>query len=501
LYYICSKFRNMTFQEYRRYDAIGLAELIKKHQVTSTELLQLAIARAEEVNPSINAIIHKIYDQAATAAQQADPDSPFAGVPYLLKDLGQDMEGVPKRTGSKGYQNYVSPHDSYTVTKIRAAGLVIFGKTNAPEFGLTPYTEPRLFGPTRNPWNTAYTSGGSSGGSSAAVAAGIVPMASANDGGGSIRIPASCCGLFGMKPSRGLVALGPDYGEMWSGAVTEGCVSRTVRDSAAYLDAVIGNAPGSPYVIQQPARPFLQEVVQSPGRLKIGFSATHTMGQSVDPACIYAMQNTIAALRDEGHLVEEVALPYQREDLTSAFLVMVAAEAHGEVYRLSRFLGRKVRSSDIEPNSYALYLLGQAFSAGEYAIAKQRWNQISQRCATFHAQYDVLLTPTLAAPPLAVGQLHSAAEERLVRFINNLGLGSLVKSQIGPLADKIYGWMPWTAFANITGQPSMSLPAHYTDNNLPIGVMLTAAIGRDDLLFRLAGQLEEAMPWRRLEQD
>jgi amidase len=489
----------MTFQEYASYDALGLAELIKRRQVTPSELLQIAIHRAEEVNPTINAIIHNIYEAATLAAQQVSPDTPFAGVPYLLKDLGQDMKSEPKRTGSKGYQNYVSPHDSYTMTKIRSAGLVVFGKTNAPEFGLTPYTEPELFGPTRNPWNPDHTSGGSSGGSSAAVAAGIVPMASANDGGGSIRIPASCCGLFGLKPSRGLVSLGPDYGEMWSGAVSEGCVSRTVRDTAVYLDAVVGNAPGAPYVIQQPARPFLQEVVQSPGRLKIGYSATHTLGQPVDPACIYAMQNTIAALRDEGHLVEEVALPYQREDLTGAFLVMVAAEAHGEVYRLSQFLGRKVRTSDIEANSYALYLLGKAFSAGEYAIAKQRWNQISQRCAALHAQYDVLLTPTLAAPPLRVGQLQSPpAEARLIKAINSLGLGSLVKTQVEPLADKIYNWMPWTAFANITGQPSMNIPAHYTDNNLPIGVMLTAAIGRDDLLFRLAGQLEEAMPWRKV---
>jgi amidase len=492
----------MTFQEYRRFDALGLAELIKTQQVTPSELLQLAIDRAEAVNPTINAIVHNMHDQARQAAQQVPADAPFAGVPYLLKDLGQDVQGVPKRTGSKGYQNYVSPHDSYTVKQIRKAGLLIFGKTNTPEFGLTPYTEPKLFGPSRNPWNKAHTPGGSSGGSAAAVAAGIVPMASANDGGGSIRIPASCCGLFGLKPSRGLVSLAPDYGEMWGGAVSEGCVSQTVRDSAAYLDAVLGNAPGVPYVIQAPKRPFLQEVVQSPGRLKVGFSTAHTMGQSVDPACVQAVQHTLRALRDEGHTVEEVALPYQREDLTEAFLVMVAAEVHGELHRLGRYLGRKVRPSDVESNTFALHLLGKAFSAGDYAVAKQRWNQISQRCAALHEQYDVLLTPTLAAPPLKVGQLDSpAAEERLVNFINALGLGSLVKTQVGPLADKIYNWMPWTAFANITGQPSMSIPAHYTDQNLPIGVMFTAAIGRDDLLFRLAGQLEEAMPWKRLEAE
>lgn len=487
----------LSFNEYRRYDALGLAELVRKGEVTPEELLDIAIRRAEEVNPALNAIVHKLYDHGKEAARTAPRDAPFAGVPFLVKDLGMEVAGTPMNTGSKGYDGYVSKVDSFAVKKMKAAGLVIFGKTNTSEFGITPFVEPERFGPARNPWNTAHSTGGSSGGSGAAVAAGIVPLATGNDGGGSIRIPASCCGLFGLKPSRGRVSWAPITGEMWNGAAVENCLSRSVRDSAAYLDAIQGAAPGDPYQIAPPKRPYLEEVSTPPGRLRIGYTAAHTLGMSVDTACVAALHRTVEVLRSEGHMVEECALPYQREDLTEVFLVIVAAELAAELEVMSRHLGRKVRPSDVEAQTYAFNLLGRSYNAAEFAYARQRWAEITHRIAGFYEQYDLLLTPTLGLRPIRVGSLKtSASEQALMAVVNTLGLGKAIRSTINQLADKIYHYMPWTAFANITGQPSMSVPAGWTEEeNLPIGVMFTGRFGEEDVLYRLAGQLEKAMPW------
>lgn len=488
----------MTFEEYRSYDALGLADLVKKGEIKPEELIEIAIRRTEALNPVLNAVIHKIYEEARTASKTIRRETPFAGVPFLIKDLGIEVKGTPMRSGCRGYLNYVSAADSFVVQKMRQAGLVIFGKTNTPEFGLTPFTEPALFGPSRNPWDTQRTTGGSSGGSAAAVASGIVPLATANDGGGSIRIPASCCGLFGLKPSRGRTSWGKMFGEMWNGAAVEGCVSRSVRDSAAYLDAVMGAAPGDPYDIQRPSRPYLQEIGAAPGKLRIGYTSAHTMQLSVDPACVKALAHAVELLRSEGHVVEEVELPYKKEDLTKAFLVVVAGEIAGELKVLGDFLGRTVRPGDVEPNTYALHLLGKSFNAGDYTYAKRKWNEICRRMAGFHEHYDLLLTPTLGQRPFTIGALQNTpGEARLISVINSLGLGSAVKNQIDPLAEKIYNWMPWTAFANMTGQPSMSVPLYWTteDDHLPVGVMFTARLGEEDLLFRLAGQLEKAAPW------
>lgn len=488
----------MNFEEYRRHDALGLAELVKKGEIKAEELLETAIRRTEEVNPALNVVIHKIYEEARATAKKVSRSGIFTGVPFLVKDLGMEIKGVPMRNGCRGYNNYVSPQDSFAVGKMREAGLVIFGKTNTPEFGLTPFTEPALFGPSRNPWNTGRTTAGSSGGSAAAVAAGIVPLATANDGGGSIRMPASACGIFGLKPSRGRISWAPLFGEMWNGAAVEGCVSRSVRDSAAYLDAVSGAAPGDPYILERPHRPYIQEAGTAPGKLRIGFTTAHTLGLSVDEACEEAVQRTVEILKYEGHTVEEVDLPYKKEDLTKAFLVVVAGELAGELQVLSDFLGRKVRpGADVEPNTYALHLLGKSFTAADYAYAQHKWNEICHRMAGFHEKYDLLLTPTLAQRPFKIGALQNTpAESRLISIVNTLGLGIAVRSQIDQMVEKIYNWMPWTAFANITGQPSMSVPLHWTmEEGLPVGVMFTARLGEEDMLFRLAGQLEKAAPW------
>ncbi|MCS6929952.1 MAG: amidase [Saprospiraceae bacterium] len=487
----------MTFEEYRQYDALGLAALVRRGEVSPVELIDIAAARIAEVNPRLNAVIHLRVEEARNEAQQVNRDALFAGVPFLVKDLGMEVEGMPMCLGSRAYKSYRSTRDSEVIKRAKRAGLLILGKTNTPEFGLTPFTEPRAFGPTRNPWNEQYSPGGSSGGSAAAVAAGIAPIATANDGGGSIRIPASCCGLFGLKPTRGRVSWAPLLGEMWSGAAIEHCVSRTVRDSAAYLDVIQGAVPGDPYVIEPPARPYLQEVETPPGRLRIGYSLEHTMGFSIDKACEEAVLRVVDILRAEGHEVAEVPLPYLREDLANAFLAVVAGELGGDIYTLQQFLGRPVRPSDVEPSTYALYLLSQSFSAIEYVYAKRQWSIISQRIAGFYEKYDLLLTPTLARRPVPIGSLQpQGAEERLMRVVNTLRLGTAVKASIQKLADKIYDYMPWTPFANITGQPSMSIPALRTpEENLPIGVMFTARWGEEHVLFRLAGQLEKAIQW------
>ncbi|MFN7118754.1 MAG: amidase [Saprospiraceae bacterium] len=486
----------MTFAEYRRYDALGLAELVKKGDITAAELAEIAIQRAEAVNPQINAISYKLYDVARSMAKVVDTEAPFVGVPFLIKELGVHVQGTPQRRGSKGYEKYVSDKDSFLTQQLRSAGFTFVGKSNTPEFGLTPYTEPKAYGSTGNAWNPKYTAGGSSGGSAAGVAAGIVPIATASDGGGSIRIPASCNGLFGLKSSRGRISLGSQAGEWWSGAVVEGCVSRSVRDSAAFLDAVMGNAPGDLYLTPLPERPYLEEVEREPRRLKIGFSTKHTLGQSIDPECIKALENAAKLLENLGHIVEEVSLPYQKEDLTEVFLMMVVGECAADLEQMSQYLGRKVRLTDVETTTYALGLLGNAFSAKDFALRKRQWNDLARRTGAFHENYDLLLTPTVSMPPFEIGTLQPAASEiSALNLINTLGLSSALKLMINPLAEKTFAYIPHTPIANMTGQPSMSVPLHWTPENLPVGVMFTAALGREDVLFQLAGQLERAQPW------
>lgn len=487
----------MTFNEYRQHDALGLAELVKKGAVTPQDLLELAIQRTEAINPSINAVIHKLYDEARAAAPKIDRSAPFAGVPFLVKDLGVEVTGAPRHIGTKGYRNYRSTFDSFAVQRMRAAGLVLFGKTNVPELGLAPFTEPKLHGPSLNPWNTAHSTGGSSGGSAAAVAAGITPIATANDGGGSIRIPASCCGLVGMKSSRGLVSWSPLYGDMWNGAVVEGCVSRSVRDSAAYLDAIVAPAPGDPYPFPKPERPYLQEVGAAPGVLRVAWSTAHTLGGPVDEACVKAVQKAVDMLRHAGHQVEEVAPPFIDTDLTEAFITIVASEVAADLALMGQYLGRKVRPSDVEPETFALGLLGRAFTGSEYALAKRRWNEVCRRVGAFHEQYDVLVMPVLPRRPIRTGTLQSTAAERaLLSVVNGLRLRSAMKITLDQLARKVYDYLPWTPFANITGQPSISLPLYRTaEENLPVGVMFTGRIGEDGLLFRLAAQLEKMERW------
>ena len=494
----------LSFEEYVKHDATALAELVQTGQTTSGELLQTAIARAEAVNPMLNAIVTPLYDQGRTMATHIPADGPFCGVPFLLKDLEMEWAGTPMKSGSKGYQNYVSTTDSEVVKRLKKAGLVFFGKTNTPEFGLTPYTESTLYGPARNPWKLTHSPGGSSGGSAAAVAAGIVPAATASDGGGSIRIPASCCGLFGLKPSRGRVTLGPRFGELWNGAVAGHAVTRSVRDSAGLLDVIAGGPTyrplaGEPYSIAPPERPFREEVGREPGKLRIAFSTQSLMpSQVTDPECVNAVQETARLLERLGHSVDEVPLPYEKTIITEAFFVNVLSETAAVLRELGDYLGRPVRRSDVELNTWAQARLAEGFSAADAAYQKRRWNTLNRRMGQLHETYDLFLTPTLPRPPIEIGAFQNkSSEQRLLKLVDSYGGLKYLKGSktVEALAERSLGYISFTVITNMTGQPSMSVPLHWSANGLPVGVMFAAKLGDEATLFRLAGQLEQEKPW------
>jgi amidase len=489
----------LSFADYVSRDATALADLVRSGDVTPAELLETAIVRAEAVNPQLNAIVTPLYEQGRDMVAQLPDAGPFRGVPFLLKDLEFEWAGTPMKSGSQGFQHYVSPTDSEVVRRLKAAGLVFFGKTNTPEFGLTPYTESKLYGPARNPWKLTHSPGGSSGGSAAAVAAGIVPAATASDGGGSIRIPASCCGLFGLKPSRARVTLGPRFGELWNGAVAGHAVTRSVRDSARLLDATAGPLAGDPYGIAPHERPFAEEVGREPGKLRVAFSTQSLMpSQTTDAECVKAVLETVKLLESLGHTVDEIPLPYEKTIVTEAFFLNVLSETAATLRELGHYLGRPARRDDVELNTWAQARLAEGFSATDLAFQKRRWNSLNRSMGQLHETYDVFLTPTLPRPPIAIGTFqNSASEQRLLKLVDTVGgLKYLNGSKmVDELAERSLGYISFTVITNMTGQPSMSVPLHWSPDGLPIGVMFAAKLGDEATLFRLASQLEQARPW------
>ncbi|MEM9921144.1 MAG: amidase family protein [Bacteroidota bacterium] len=487
----------MTFEEYRRCDASELAQLVKDKEITAGELLDIAIERIEAVNPSLNAIVHKLYDHGREMLTHANPEAPFYGVPFLVKDLGLEVAQTPMLAGSKALKGYISPADTYLSSQLKDAGFIFIAKTNTPELGLTSYTESELNGACLNPWNLAHSPGGSSGGSAAAVASGIAPLATASDGGGSIRIPAACCGLFGLKPSRGRTSLGPKHGEMWGGAVVENCVSRSVRDSAAYLDLIQKGYPGDPYLKASPES-FLKAIEIRPKKLRIGYSYAHILDKPVAEKCKAALLQVVELLKGLGHEVEEVALPYTRDDIVNGFLPVIAGETAASITEIGRLRGKKIQQSELERNTWAMGLLGRTYSAEEYALAKRVWGQLARRMGAFHQQHDLLLTPTLTQLPIETGALqNSTFEDQLLQMVNRLGSGTLLRKNLDQLIDKAFTYIPYTPMSNMTGQPSASIPLSWDDSTqLPIGSLFTAAIGQEALLYQLAAQLEEQQPWK-----
>ena len=485
-------------KEYDRYDGLGLAELIRNREVSAKEVCEEAISRIEDLNPRINAVIAKMYPMASRTLEYPLPEGPFQGVPFLVKDLVSACEGVPMTMGSKAYREYIPDHDSELMKRFRESGVVILGKTNTPEFGLMGITEPELHGPTRNPWNTDHTPGGSSGGSAAAVASGMVPMASGGDGGGSIRIPAACCGLFGLKPSRGRTPAGPDYGMIWQGAAVEHVITRSVRDSAAMLDATAGPDIGAPCIIKGPERPYLEEVDRDPGRLRIAFTRRSPIGTYVHAECRKALDQAADLLKSLGHELEEAEPEIDGKALARSFFMMYFGEIASDIKALQTMLGRKARPSDVEGPTWALNLLGQAYSAGDFVTAMRQWNIAARQMGIFHQKYDLYMTPTLASPPIKVGEPQmSSVEKMLMQITNAFRAGRLVR--LSGIADRLaiqnLAKTPFTILANLTGQPAMSLPLHWTSAGLPCGIQFIAPTGDEALLLRLAGQLEKTRPW------
>lgn len=488
---------SLAHHEYLKHDALGLAELVRAGQVTPAELLDMALARAHGLNPELNAVVSFMEADARRSAASPTP-GPFCGVPFLAKDLITFYRGHPTTSGSRLLTGFVPDHDSEMARRIRATGLVVFGKTNTPEFGLVPYTEPELFGPCRNPWDTTRTTGGSSGGSAAAVAAGIVPMASGGDGGGSIRIPAACCGLFGLKPTRGRTPTGPDFGLLWRGAAVEHALTRSVRDSAALLDATHGPDAGAPFEIAPPSGPYLAEVGREPGRLRIAFTTRPLLRAEVHPDCVAAVQDAAALLADLGHHVEEAAPVVDAKAFTLAFLTMVAAELGADLEYCAGLAGHRVRRQDVEPATWALGLVADAFSAREYATALRTLEAVGRSVGPFFGDYDALLTPTLASPPPPLGSLAPKPGQLLaLRLLGSVGSGRVVRAggMLDEAAKDAFAFIPWTPVFNVTGNPAMSVPLHWNAQGLPVGIHLVGRFGREDVLLRLAGQLERARPW------
>ena len=467
----------LPFEEYTKHDGLGLADLVRRGRVTELELLETAISRADAVNPRINAIIghrQQLHRMARKAIERGLPGGPFKGVPFLVKDLSLTMKGVPCWQGCKLFEDWVPEVDSLAIRRYRRAGLVLFARTATPELGSIPTTESALTGITRNPWNLDRTAGGSSGGTAAAVAAGIAPMGSGTDGGGSIRIPASCCGLFGLKPTRERVPIGMEL-------ACAHALTRSVRDSAALLDATSGGPRGSTNAPPRNKQPFLKQVGKRPRRLKIGLATDSALAEQLDPECGRAVRNAGKLCEELGHEVENITSEYCQmfswNDLLNAWLTVALAGMASLVQRRLKRLGREIRDDDLEPRTHASFERGQELTAVALADARRTMHETSLQMAKFHRQYDCLLTPTLGQPPIEHGILSlDKVDDDVQKYMN---------------------FNPFLILANITGQPAMSVPLHWTEDGLPVGVQFVSRYAGEAILFRLAGQLEEASPWEK----
>lgn len=487
----------MAFSDYGKYDGLGLAELVRKKQVSPAELVEEAIHRIETHNTKLNAVVLPLYERAREKANGKLPEGPFTGVPFMIKDLHATLQGIPTSHGNKLWRHRPATITTELVKRWENSGVIVVGKTNTPEFGLTPYTESDTLGPAHNPWDVSRTPGGSSGGSGAAVAARMVPIASGGDGGGSIRIPSSACGIFGLKPTRGRTPTGPIIGESWNGFDIEHVLTRSVRDSAAMLDATKGPDVGAPYVIPD-AGPFLQEIDKSPGKLKIAFSVKSMLGKHVHADCIKGVEETVELLTRLGHTVAEDAPTINGEEYSLRFLTIVAAQMRAEMEEAAQAAGKKVSLDDFDITTFGTGLFGTILKASDYLNAMRYLQRVSREIGRFFENYDVLLTPVLNQPPVKIGVLKpSTAEQTQLKLIARTGQTWIldVMGIIKPLAAQTFEFIPWTPVFNVTGQPAMSVPLYWNDEGLPIGMHFVGKWGDEATLFRLAGQLEKEKPW------
>jgi len=466
-----------AFADYDAYDALGLAELVRQRKVTPAELLEAAIARVEARNGAVNAVTMPLHDFARKAIAQGLPGGPFTGVPFLLKDLTAVLAGVPMTRGSRFFADTPPPAaDSEHVARLKRAGLVIFGRTNTCELGLSLTCEPQLHGPTRNPWDPTRISGGSSGGAAAAVGARMLPMAHASDGFGSIRAPAACCGVVGLKPTRGRNTFAPYTGEGLGGCSTEHAVTLSVRDCAALLDATAGAGPGDPYAAPPPARPYLTEVATPPGRLRIAWTATPPNGAPIEAEPLRVLRETAALCAELGHQVEQADPAIDGAAVVPTFLTLAAANT---VVNLGSHptAGRPPKPGEVERVTYLTGQKGEKITAADYVRATQTMHRLGRQMAAFHTHWDVLLTPGLAmAPP-------------------KLGWIDMMLDDVDEYWRRVFAFSPFTVWFNLTGQPAIMLPIGHSADGLPVAVQCVARYGDEATLFRLAAQLESARPW------
>jgi amidase len=466
----------MKFEEYRRHDAISLAGLIAKREVSAKEVLETAIARAEQVNPAINAIVHKQYEQARKSVAAGLPEGPLGGVPYLIKDLGFFETGEPATFGSSLFKDFLADHESAYVTRCKKAGLVFMGRSSSPEFGLNPNTEPRLYGSCHNPWSLEYSPGGSSGGAAAAVSAGILPVAHATDGGGSIRIPAAQCGLFGLKPSRGRVSTSSDAGEGWGGLSTGHVVSRSVRDSALMLDCASGPEPGDPYAAPMGESSFLEAVARPPRELRIALMFKDHRGANLHPECLEAVQRAAKLCAGLGHIVEEADPDLDMVALRPMNARISAANTARSCYMRWRALGREPNADDVEAVTWEVCQSGLKVSGVEYIEAIAAVHAAGRKMGMFLTSYDVILSTTLAGPPPKLGYFDQNGD-------------------VQTFAERVTEYLSVTPLHNATGTPAMSVPLHWTADGLPVGVHFAGRYGEEATLLALAAELETAQPW------
>jgi len=456
-----------------RHDALALAALIRRGEVSALEMLETVIARIEARDPAVNAVVHRAYDAARAELESGPLDGPFAGLPFLLKDLYSFRKGWPCGNGSDWLADYRAPFDDPIMARWRAAGLVVAGKTATAEFGLNVTTETRRHGPTRNPWNPDHSAGGSSGGAAAAVAAGMVPLAHASDGGGSIRIPASCCGLFGLKPSRGRNLTS----DAWAGLGVFHAVTRSVRDSAALLDAVCGPPPDQLYSLPKPAEPFLAAVGNNPDRLRIAWTARTPAGVALHPECRAAVENAAALAADFGHEVEEAGPDIDHDLLERVMIAIVAANTADVLSPGNPFRPEGASAEEVETMTWLFAERGRGMGALDYLRSQHGLRVIRERLGAFMRGYDVLMTPTMAAPPPPLGLLDT------------------MRDDFDGFNDAVQPYVTFTQMFNMSGQPAASLPLHWTPEGLPVGVQIAAGVGQEALIFALSAQFEAARPW------
>ncbi|BAC12667.1 6-aminohexanoate-cyclic-dimer hydrolase [Oceanobacillus iheyensis HTE831] len=495
----------MNFNEYISHDAIGLAKLIKNKQVHANELINLAFNRLNEVNDELNIITHSREERVKKEAlnEITIPNGMFQGVPILMKNISQAIEGEPMSSGSKLLKDVTYKHDNYFVKKFREAGFLFMGHTNTPEFGLKNITEPQLYGATHNPWNTLHSPGGSSGGAAAAIASGVVPLAGASDGGGSIRIPASFTGLFGIKPTRGRTPVGPGVGRQWQGASINFVLSRSVRDSAAMLDQLQVVEPHAAFQTPLFAGGYLNDIEKSPEKsLRIAYSTESPVGTPVSEDAKEAVNNLVQLLSNEGHDLEEVQAPIDGRQLMNDYYIMNSGEMNATILGIENMLNRKLTDDDMEIESWLLHRAGESVSAAAYSQSLSSWDLAAEKMAYFHQTYDFYITPSTAYSAPRVGEL-TMTKEKQEDYKECIEKASAREKQsiIYDMFLPSLTYTPFTQLANLTGQPAMSLPLYLTEQGLPLGVQVMANKGEEHRLLRFARYLEQSNLWVKVNEN